>query len=133
MIRILLIEDNPDDVDLVLRALKSRQIHAEIDVARDGQKALEMLGIDDQPSDVALPNAIVVDLKLPKVSGHDVLARLKEHERTQHIPVLAFSSSAELVDVQVAEQYGVQFLRKPTEYRDFLLQVGQALDRLIAG
>ena len=131
MIQLLLVEDNPDDEALFRRAVKSRQLDAVVQVAKDGQEAVEMLGIDDLPLPVDLPHAIILDLKLPKLSGHEVLERLRSHEGSAHIPVLILSSSDEPTDVKVGEKLGAQYVRKPVDYDEFLSQVGEALEQLV--
>jgi two-component system response regulator len=132
MIRILLIEDSPDDNELVVRAVKAKGLDARVEVAQDGQRAVEILGIDDTPVEVELPDVIVLDLKLPKISGQGVLERIRSNEKTSGLPVLVLSSSDQPIDVQGAERHAAKFLRKPDDYYEFLTQVGDALAQLVA-
>ncbi len=133
MRRILLIEDNPDDVALVLRAVTAKWPEARVQVVSDGQEALEVLEINETPSPENLPDAIILDLKLPKLSGHEVLEKLHANERMAQVPVLVLSSSYQPTDVDRATKYGARYMRKPDDYYDFLAQVGSALDQMLPG
>src|SRR5512142_3264739 len=109
-IDILLVEDNPSDVELVLRALKKKGIGENMMVARDGEEALEVLfgsvGTDDNPIDRS-PKIVFLDLKLPKLTGLEVLRKVKADPRTRRIPVVILTSSKEEQDVLSSYDYGV--------------------------
>ncbi len=121
---ILLVEDNPDDEALTLRALKQNKILNEVVVARDGAQALEYLfGASTHAGRDAnnLPQLVLLDLKLPKVSGLEVLKRLRSDERTRLTPVVILTSSKE--DRDLAEAYGLganSYVVKPVDFSQFL-------------
>jgi two-component system response regulator len=121
---ILLVEDNPDDVKLTLRAFKRSNILNPILVARDGIEALDILfarGAYAERADKPLPTLIILDLKLPKLDGLGVLKAVRADERTRLIPVVILTSSKE-------EQYLIQgyslgansYVRKPVDFAEFL-------------
>lgn len=113
---ILLVEDNPDDEELTLRALKKSGLANRIDVARDGKEALELLLDDARP----LPHLVLLDLKLPLVDGLEVLRRVREHHRTKLLPIVILTSSTEESDL--AEGYGNganSYVRKPVDFEQF--------------
>ena len=116
---ILLVEDNPDDEALTLRALKKNNIVNEVNVARDGAEALAFLFGGDGAS-VKLPGLILLDLKLPKIDGLDVLRRIRADKRTQIIPVVVLTSSKLEDDVLASYQAGANsYVRKPVKFADF--------------
>ena len=127
--RILLVEDNPDDEALTLRALQKNNILNEVVVARDGEEALDYLfargsfgGRDVRD----LPAVVLLDLKLPKVDGHEVLRQVRADERTRHVPVVILTTSREEQDV--VESYGSganSYVRKPVDFSEFVRAVGQ--------
>ena len=95
---VLLVEDNPDDVELTLRALKRAHVANPVRVVRDGAEALEFLfGGEPRP---ALPRVVLLDLKLPRVNGLEVLERIRREESTRTLPVVVLTSSREEPDVQ---------------------------------
>lgn len=107
---VLLVEDSPGDEFLLVSELEQSPLVGRVDVARDGQQALEYLLDDDRE----LPRLVLLDLKLPRIDGPEVLARLRAQERTQMLPVVVVSSSAELRDVQLAYASGANgYVRKP--------------------
>lgn len=115
-LRILLVEDNPDDEQLTLRALRRLTPKATIDVARDGQEALDYLNDETK----ALPNLVLLDLKLPKISGLEVLSRLRQSDRTSFLLVVVLTSSDEPSDVRASYQrYANSYIRKPVAYEEF--------------
>ncbi len=116
---ILLVEDNPDDEVLTLRALKKNNILNQVTVAHDGAEALEHLFADGSAG-VTRPGLILLDLKLPKVDGLDVLRRIRADERTQFIPVVVLTSSKQEEDVLASYRGGANaYLRKPVRFSDF--------------
>jgi len=120
---ILLVEDNPDDEELILLALKDHNVANEVMVARDGVEALDYMfatGKFAGRKPFAIPALILLDLKLPKLSGLDVLKRLREDPRTKTIPVVILTSSNEEQDVVTSYQLGVNsFVRKPIDFHEF--------------
>lgn len=123
---ILLVEDNPMDVDLTLRAFKRRRVTNVIHVARDGEEALAW--IPRWEAGEPWPAVILLDLKLPKVDGLDVLRQLKEHPTLRVIPVVVLTTSGEGADVMSAYQLGVNSsIVKPVEFEKFM-DVSEKLD-----
>jgi two-component system response regulator len=117
--RILLVEDNPDDEALTLRALKKSNILNEVTVARDGEEAFECLFTDDS-GDTARPALILLDLKLPKVDGFEVLRRIRADERTKLIPVVILTSSGQEEDILEGYAGGANaYVRKPVAFAGF--------------
>jgi two-component system, response regulator len=117
--RILLVEDNPDDEALTLRALKKSKILNQVTVARDGAEAVACLFEDDR-TDTARPALILLDLKLPKIDGFEVLRRIRADERTRLIPVVILTSSGQEEDI--LEGYGGganAYVRKPVAFAGF--------------
>ena len=119
---ILLVEDNPDDEELTLIALKQSGILADIVVARDGPEALDYLfGTGSYArSIVRLPQVILLDLKLPKLSGLEVLERLRANPATVWIPVVVMTSSSEEEDIVSSYRLGANsYVRKPVAFQTF--------------
>jgi two-component system, response regulator len=113
---IVLVEDNPDDEALTLRALKKQNIANEIVVVRDGVEALEFLLNADNP----MPHLVLLDLKLPKLDGLSVLRRLREEPRTEFLPVVVLTSSDEDRDVIDGYRLGANsYIRKPVDFNQF--------------
>jgi CheY-like chemotaxis protein len=119
--KILLVEDNPDDVALTLRALKSHNITNEVVVARDGAEALDCLfGADGEAASPEAPAVVLLDLKLPKVNGLEVLQRIRADERTRLLPVVILTSSDEQRDVIDGYRLGANsYVRKPVDFVEF--------------
>lgn len=121
---ILLVEDNPRDEALTLRALRKSNIVNDVVVARDGVEALDYFfaresASDDSPK--AMPQLVLLDLKLPKVDGLEVLRRLRADERTRRLPVVVFTSSSEEEDMISSYSLGANsYVRKPVEFEQFL-------------
>ena len=121
-VEILLVEDNPADVKLALHALKRNNIGNSIHVSRDGAEALEFIFGDGEavPRSPQRPRVILLDLKLPKVDGLDVLRRLKADERTRTIPVVVLTSSREERDLVESYELGVNsYIVKPVDFNQF--------------
>lgn len=120
-IDILLVEDNPNDAELTLRALRKTDIGASLAIARDGAEALEYL-----LSDRKLPKVVFLDLKLPKIDGMEVLRRIRADERTHSIPVVVLTSSQEERDITECYRLGVNsYVVKPVEFDKFYKAVGE--------
>ncbi len=129
VVEILLIEDNPDDEELTLHALKKVNLVNRIDVVRDGAEALEYVfctGAYSQRMIENGPRLILLDLKLPKVDGLEVLQRIKADTRTRMIPIVALTSSREESDIVESYQLGVNsYIVKPVDYEQFVQSIGQ--------
>ncbi len=123
---ILLVEDNPMDVDLTLRAFKRRRVTNHIQVARDGEEALAWLARWEAGE--PWPCVVLLDLKLPKVDGLEVLRQIKQHPTLRVIPVVVLTTSAESADVQTAYSLGVNsYIVKPVEFEKFM-EVSEKID-----
>ena len=123
---ILLVEDNPDHEALTIRARKKAHVMNDIIVAHDGAEALELLGIDGKPDrrPIPAPQLILLDLKLPKVNGIEVLRKIKSDARTRVIPVAVLTSSREDQDLQECYKLGVNsYIVKPVEFEGFVKAV----------
>lgn len=116
---ILLVEDNPMDVDLALRAFRKRRLSNPIEVARDGEEALAW--IPRWEAGERVPAVILLDLKLPRVDGLEVLRRLKKHPDYRRIPIVVLTTSAENEDVARAYELGVNsYIVKPVDFDKFM-------------
>ena len=126
---ILLVKDNPDDVNLTLRALKKSRLLNEVVVARDGAEALEYLFCTGQYEgrDSRLkPQVILLDLKMPKVDGLEVLQRIRADERTRLLPVVVLTTSSEDRDMIESYRLGANsYVRKPVEFDKFVKAIQQ--------
>jgi two-component system response regulator len=128
---ILLVEDNPDDEMLTLRALKKNNILNKVIVARDGAQALELLFGTKGPGDSELselPQLILLDLNLPKINGLEVLKKIRSHEQTSLLPVVILTTSNEDRDRIESYKLGANsYVRKPVNFEQFsqaILQLG---------
>ena len=123
---ILLVEDNPDDEALTLRAFKRSAVVNEIDVVRDGQEALDYLFGDSDLEAKPIPAMILLDLKLPKVDGLEVLKRVRSTEDTKLVPVVILTSSHEEADLIATYGHGANsYVRKPVDFNQFAESVRQ--------
>ena len=126
-VEILLVEDNPDDARLTLRAFKKNKLTNQLLVVHDGEEALDfifargkfsMRAIDD------FPRVILLDLKLPKVNGLEVLKEIKKDDRTKFIPVVVLTSSKEESDIHKAYNLGVNsYIVKPVDFENFAITI----------
>ncbi|EPR44516.1 response regulator receiver and unknown domain protein [Desulfovibrio sp. X2] len=121
---ILLVEDNPMDVDLTKRAFARRNLSNPLQIARDGEEALGF--VERWEDGEAQPVVILLDLKLPKVDGLEVLRRIKAHEKYRNIPVVVLTTSADDRDVNEAYRLGVNsYIVKPVDFQKFMEVAGQ--------
>lgn len=120
---VLLVEDNPSDAELTIRALRAAGVSIPIAVASDGPEALAyLLDSANRP----LPCVVLLDLKLPKLDGLDVLARLRENKRTCRLPIVVLSSSAELPDIRAAYDVGANsYIVKPVDFEELMQVIGK--------
>lgn len=116
---ILLVEDNPVDLDLTLRAFKSRRLTNPIEIARDGEEALSF--IEKWQNGDPVPVVILLDLNLPKVNGLEVLEAIKKHPDFKTIPVVVLTTSSESRDVKTSYQLGANsYIVKPVDFEKFM-------------
>jgi len=124
---ILLVEDDSNDVELTLMALRKNKINSRVIVVRDGLEALEYLLAQGRHSDLGsrdLPALVLLDLKLPYVSGLEVLKWIKADETTKVVPVVVLTSSTEQKDIRCCYEYGANgYVRKPASFDDFVTLV----------
>jgi two-component system, response regulator len=128
-VEILLVEDNPEDLELTLRALRKANVSNRIQIARDGAEALDFLFCEGAHASRKIedtPKVILLDLKLPKVDGLEVLKRAKSDPRTRTIPVVVLTSSKEQNDVVRSYHLGVNsYIVKPVNFEGFAAAVQQ--------
>jgi len=128
-IEILIVEDNPDDLEMTLRALRKAHLANNIHVARDGAEALEFIfaqGVHEGRTVENGPKVILLDLKLPKVDGLEVLRRVRADPRTKLIPVVVLTSSKEAPDVAECYKLGVNsYIVKPVNFERFAAAVSE--------
>jgi two-component system, response regulator len=128
-VEILLVEDNANDVELTLRAFRSRNLANQVFVARDGAEALAFFfGEDGHPlRDIGvMPRVILLDLNLPKVDGLEVLRRLRADERTRTLPIVVLTSSTEEPDIAAAYRLGANsYIVKPVDFESFARAVSE--------
>jgi two-component system response regulator len=129
MNEILLVEDNPDDVELTRRAFRKSQFENEIVVARDGIEALDYLfgtGEHRERDASGLPQLVLLDLKLPRLDGLQVLERMRDNPRTKLLPVVILTSSTEPRDLVGGYSHGANsYIRKPVDFQEFVDTVRQ--------
>jgi CheY-like chemotaxis protein len=128
-VEILLVEDNPTDAELTVRALKKSNLANNLVWVKDGAEALDFIFATGAYSERKVangPKVIMLDLRLPKVDGMEVLRRIKSDERTRNIPVVVLTSSKEDRDVAESYQFGVNsYITKPVEFDDFAKTVSE--------
>jgi CheY-like chemotaxis protein len=129
IIDILLVEDNPNDEELTLRALRKHNLTNRVFVVRDGEEALEFLfrkGRYENQQESSRPRIVLLDLKLPKVDGLEVLRAVKSDESTRTIPVVVLTSSNQDRDIVESYRLGVNsYLVKPVEFENFIRSVSE--------
>ena len=125
--KILLVEDNPDDIELSLLAFKKYKFANQINVARDGQEALDILfPLEEKTDRVDLPDIILLDIKLPKIDGLEVLKKIKTDSKTKIIPVIILTTSQEDKDMIESYRLGVNsYIKKPVDFKRFVEVVKQ--------
>ncbi|MCG9891955.1 MAG: response regulator [Thermosynechococcaceae cyanobacterium MS004] len=119
---ILLVEDDPNDVELIQLALENYNFVNDIHIAHDGEEAIQyLMGCEGEPSTQPLPRMILLDLKLPKVNGIQVLEAIRSHPRTKNLVVVVMTSSAENQDLQACYALGVNsYIVKPLDFQQFV-------------
>ena len=128
-VEILIVEDTPQDLELTLRALRKAKLSNRIQVARDGVEAMEFIFCEGPHAERNIedgPKVILLDLKLPKIDGIEVLRRVKSDPRTKRIPVVVLTSSKEQKDVVESYRLGVNsYIVKPVNFERFAAAVGE--------
>ena len=126
---ILLVEDNPDDVELTRIAFSEAQLDSRLDVVRDGAEALDYLfarGAHAGRDPARLPSIVLLDLNLPKVDGREVLQAIRANEATRSLPVVVLTTSTEPFDVDASYALGANsYIRKPVDFEQFVWAVKQ--------
>lgn len=121
--QMLLIEDDPNDIELMQLALETSGLVHHLDIVSDGEAALQYLGIHDQPAAIAptLPQLVLLDLKLPKLNGFQVLQAIRQHPSTRRLIVVVMTSSQEDTDINTCYSLGINsYIVKPLNYQQFL-------------
>ena len=119
-VEILLVEDSESDIEMTLHSLREYNLCNTIRVARDGREALDMLFAGRDGAEGIRPRVVLLDLKLPKVSGHEVLRRMKSDEKTKGIPVVIMTSSGQQADIERCYELGANsYVVKPIGFEDF--------------
>ena len=123
---VLLVEDNPDDEELTLRGLRHTNLKNPVDVARDGQEALDYLFGNHDQAAKPVPVVVLLDLHLPRVDGFEVLKRIRAEERTRRVPVVILTSSNEDRDLINGYDLGANsYVRKPVRFEEFATAIAQ--------
>ena len=129
IVEVLIVEDNPQDLELTQRALKKAKLTNKIQVARDGAEAVDFMFCRGEFANRTIdngPKVVLLDLKLPKVDGLEVLKAMKSDPRTKSIPVVVLTSSREQKDVVESYQLGVNsYIVKPVDFEGFVSAVGE--------
>jgi len=129
VVEVLIVEDNPQDLELTLRALRKANISNRIEVTRDGKEALDFIFCEGAYAGRKIhngPKVVLLDLKLPKVDGLEVLKKIKSDSRTNMIPIVVLTSSKEQNDVVESYRLGVNsYIVKPVDFEGFAAAVGE--------
>ncbi len=114
---ILVVDDNPDDVELTLRVLRNHRIANDVQVAHDGLEAMAFL---EKAADQELPSLVLLDLKMPRMDGLEVLRRIRANPKTKHLPVTIMTTSREERDIVASYELGANsYVQKPVEFEEF--------------
>ena len=128
---ILVVQDNPDEVDLTVRALKKNKVTGEVVVVGDGEEAIDYLfgtGAYAGRDTNAMPKMVLLDLKLPRIDGKEVLERLRADERTKSLPVVILASSKDDREVMRGYKMGTNFyINKPVDFKEFSEEIGKVV------
>jgi CheY-like chemotaxis protein len=117
---ILLVEDNPMDVDLTFEAFREHGVANPIFVCRDGAEAMQYIAAHGLANDAMLPTLVLLDLRLPKVDGIEVLRQVRTHDVWKQVPVVVLTTSRENLDVEAAYRFGVNsYIVKPVDFAEF--------------
>lgn len=120
MIKVLLVEDDPEDVELTMEVMQMTKMKLDIEVASDGVEALEMLNETYKTDKTELPDIILLDLNMPRMNGHELLMTLKKDERFRKIPVVILTTSKSEADITKSYEEGVScFITKPVGLTEF--------------
>src|ERR1700738_5669870 len=120
-VNILLVEDNEGDILLTKEAFEDAKIHIKLTIARDGKEAINFFNKHRDHPDGELPDLVLLDINLPKKSGHEVLKDIKENENSKNIPVIMLTTSSSDIDInQSYHNYANCYITKPVEVNDFL-------------
>ncbi|MCR9014114.1 response regulator [Aquiflexum gelatinilyticum] len=120
-IHILLVEDNEGDIFMTREAFEDFKIKNKISVARDGKEAIDFLLKENKYKEIEDPDLVILDINLPKKSGHEVLKSIKENPKTQHIPVIMLSTSSSEKDITLSYQNRANcYITKPVEADEFM-------------
>jgi CheY-like chemotaxis protein len=119
-IKVLVVEDNPNDVTIIKRAMRKSEVKCELSFARDGEEALNFLYRQGEFEDAPRPDLILLDLRLPKIDGLEVLAKIKNDNRLRRIPVIVLTISTSQEDMVRAYDSGAaSYMTKPVDSKDF--------------
>lgn len=132
-LKVLLVEDNPDDVTIVRRAMRKSDLKCDLYVASDGEEALDMLARKGEFEDTPRPDLILLDINLPKINGLEVLAKIKQDDQLKRIPVIVLTISEREEDMARAYDSGAaSYMTKPVDSKDFerLIQTVQEYWRI---
>lgn len=128
-VKILLVEDNPNDIKITKRALKESQVNSDLYVVRDGQEALDFLYQREEFADSPRPDLIFLDLRLPKISGHEVLEEIKNEENLRRIPVIVLTvSESERDKVKAYNSGASSYITKPVGAKEFMKVIATVRD-----
>lgn len=121
---ILLVEDNATDEKLTLRALRNGQVPADVQVARDGKEAIDYLFGNEDGKALNVPDLILLDIKLPKINGLEVLEQIRKNKDTESVPVVMLTSSDDMYDIATSYRLGANsYIRKTEDFDQFMEHV----------